>query len=279
MRFQLAAAVFLSAPILAVCGPAAAAVTLISGEVNTDPAVNFRTENAGFTFTERLTERPGHDGGLSAAKRDLFASTEAFAPNPLGEGGGDAHSLVEAHWNDDNAGGLIVVDGGWALPAQTAANQEFVGSVENSTGAPAWSYTFSVDTNSVFDIGLHLVGTGATNGMGLWTLDVFDNGVGPRLTQLAFQETNEGFDVTGHASQQLRAGHTYTLALVNEDLHAIEGIRPAVTAREQGQFNWSIAASGAPEPATWALSILGFGLAGSALRRRHARILGVEKLA
>src|SRR4051794_2989102 len=103
MRFQLAA-VLVAAPFLALSGPAAAAVTLISGEVNTDPAVNFRTENPGFSFTERLTERPGHDGGLSANKRDLFASTEAFANNPVGAGAADAHALVEAHWNDDNAG-------------------------------------------------------------------------------------------------------------------------------------------------------------------------------
>ena len=47
---------------------------------------------------------------------------------------------------------------------------------------------------------------------------------------------------------------------------------------EDGSFDWSISTSGAPEPATWALTILGFGLAGAGLRR-HARNLGVEKLA
>lgn len=261
------AAVFLAAPLLALCGPAAAAVTLISGEVNTDPAVNFRTENPGFSFTERLTERPGHDSGLSASKRDLFASTEAFANNPVGGGAADVHALVEAHWNDDNAGGVVVVDGGWALPAQTAANQEFVGSTENFTGA-AWSYTFSVDRNSVFDLGLRFNADGDTNGMGAWALTVIDNGSGPSINQLLLLRENNGFNVTGQSSQHLIAGHTYTLALVDEDIHAIEGVRPAVAAREQGEFNWSIGAAGAPEPATWALTLAGFGLAGAALRRR-----------
>jgi hypothetical protein len=274
MRFQLAASALLATPLLALCGPAAAAVTLISGEVNTDPAVNFRTENPNFTFTERLTARPGHDGGLSAAKRDLFASTEAFATNPLGAGGADAHALVEAHWNADNAGGAVIVDSGWSLPAQTAANEEFIGSTENPTGAAAWSYTFSVDRNSVFDLGLRFTADGDTNGMGSWALTVVDNGSDPRIDQLLLLRENNGFNVTGQTSHNLRAGHTYTLALVNEDIHGIEGVRPTVAAREQGQFDWSIAASGAPEPATWALSIVGFGLAGAGLRRRRG-----EKLA
>ena len=80
--------------------------------------------------------------------------------------------------------------------------------------------------------------------------------------------------MTGQTRHNLLAGHTYTFAIVDEDIHNIEGIRPAVTGREQGQFNWSISASGAPEPATWALSIVGFGLAGAGLRRRRG-----EKLA
>lgn len=39
----------------------------------------------------------------------------------------------------------------------------------------------------------------------------------------------------------------------------------------QGQINFSLA-NGVPEPATWGLMLLGFGLMGSSMRRRRARI-------
>ncbi|QDZ08977.1 PEP-CTERM sorting domain-containing protein [Sphingomonas panacisoli] len=37
-----------------------------------------------------------------------------------------------------------------------------------------------------------------------------------------------------------------------------------------GGYGYPAAVSGVPEPATWAMMIMGFGLIGAAMRRRHA---------
>lgn len=127
-------------------------------------------------------------------------------------------------------------------------------------GADAYGYTmfhhdvgygFSVDRASVLDLsyvnGVHATLHHSTDGM-IW---------------------NALFIGTGAQSFDLHAGGTYFL-----DFSGSEGLNnkqegPGSTSGlVRREFNFSITDSVVPEPAAWALMIVGFGLAGSALRRR-----------
>jgi hypothetical protein len=80
----------------------------------------------------------------------------------------------------------------------------------------------------------------------------------------------------------LAAGQSYSVSFFNPDTLVLPGYDGGATVSFQSgaplQFGTSTgfeidgaAGAAVPEPAAWALLILGFGLAGSRLRRRHAK--------
>ncbi|HEY0437641.1 MAG TPA: PEPxxWA-CTERM sorting domain-containing protein, partial [Phenylobacterium sp.] len=89
----------------------------------------------------------------------------------------------------------------------------------------------------------------------------------------------------GEFTQALDAGHRYSVSLISNDglTFVTDGHRTNdFEGASTSQFDWSItgpAAGGVPEPATWSLAILGFGLAGAALRRRPGSALRLRPAA
>jgi hypothetical protein len=112
-------------------------------------------------------------------------------------------------------------------------------------------------------------------GLGWWQVVFSDDGASPGAGDLvhAYPDYPQETGLSGSFSHALVAGHTYTVGLLNLDGFSMNGdtTNSSLTGSENGQIDWAITSGrgGAPEPSAWALAIVGFGLAGAALRRRR----------
>lgn len=76
---------------------------------------------------------------------------------------------------------------------------------------------------------------------------------------------------SGSASVSLDRGILYTLTI--ENASNIGGALPSIfNGSTLGEFSFNIAGAAVPEPATWAMMLVGFGFVGAASRRRNAAI-------
>ena len=181
---------------------------------------------------------------------------------------------LKAKWVSADAG-TVGLNWGWDnnFLSQTAR-------VETNTMSPSpnWSYTFTASDKGRFFVNYNVMGFGDTFGLQpLYgsddlSLPPLPGSVNPEYRPMG----GNVFDPTGAGtfSVALLSGKTYTMSLFNfgnvSNLDGLDNVGNA-TAR----FNWKIdyRNSVVPEPATWALMIGGFGLAGAALRRRRAAVV------
>lgn len=256
--FRTAAACALGALLFA-AAPASAA-TAVSGSVT-------QTATAGFAdgHTQTLTQTDSWSGG---AFRDL---TTHVQPSGSSNGGlASANAQIEAHWDSADSGTINFRDHTYQSSGLNPGTPDEIFRLDTTQDAPDWSYDFTTTADGTFTFGfdLHSVATDAT-GLGGFDL-VF--GFGPSSQEVIrlhdVNLTSDNFDVSGQLSRQLLAGQTYHVALISNDRLTV--VNPTVSRNSTlfADFTWSIAADGVPEPSTWALSILGFGLAGAVLRRR-----------
>lgn len=133
----------------------------------------------------------------------------------------------------------------------------FTASITGS-GAFSTTYTFSVPSPGTISIaGISILSSVLSN---IDFTSGFLNGTTP------FMVSNGFVDLAELAMQPLGAGqHSFTL---NGTLNS-NGRNG--TAAIGGNVSFALAPNAVPEPATWALFILGFGVIGSSLRRRSAR--------
>ena len=174
-----------------------------------------------------------------------------------------AQGSAVAGWAGATSGSMTFRNYGWTFDVTNPANTWSGADVFVNRGGPDWSYTFTTTTNTVFTMGYNV--TGAGNTFGLWGWPV--NGVSGTGGQVvnAFDPTASGTFVAN-----LTPG-TYTVEL---DSFANIGSGNLIdVASMNGQFNWSIAAVGVPEPASWVMMMIGFGALGAAMRRRSRLVL------
>lgn len=256
---RIAAGAFLVAGLIA---SPAAAVTALEGKMHL-----------------RATSNVGHSPALAtdtAISNDSWSnaphtlSTTARATAVLDQDNTVVTRATErATWNGANSGDIHVEDFGWDFDvANGDINQ--IDALLQHLGNPSeadWTYTFRADQDGVFnlDFNISAVGNHSVFGLGEWRFVMLGDG----LKDVQLSETFQGTSghASGSASQQLRAGATYTVALFNNT--GLGSFTPDhSSATLTADFHWDIR-SAVPEPATWALMITGFGLAGAALRRRN----------
>lgn len=256
---------------LAMASDPAFAATAISAQINANASAALVTSLAGLPG---VTDTHGHalaglpDGDLGIGLPAAFVSINN------GEGG---HNSVEAStgisgsWDSANQG-RIGVSSNWDVsvfdPTLGLVVQATTIDQTLSHTAPAWQYAFQATGNDdLFSMDFDIQLFGDAFGRGAWDLNVTQDG-----QQLGFHTLSNGA-ASGNFTQALLSGHDYVFTLTSND-----GITLFPDGRhtshfqvdEESLFNWSITGrdpAGVPEPSTWALTIVGFGLAGAALRR------------
>ncbi|MBJ7413049.1 MAG: PEP-CTERM sorting domain-containing protein [Phenylobacterium sp.] len=175
-----------------------------------------------------------------------------------------------AVWQTANQG-QFVFDASWALSlSQLSSENETAGFGFHPLHTGDWTYTFTAARNGEIVFDYDVVSTGQTLGIGGWGVSWRRQGVagtnGHMLTQNNLVD-DQFARVQGSHSVALLEGATYTFWLTNHGAIGIGGGVGARSAATSGTIGWHIAE--VPEPTTWALMILGFGLAGAALRSRR----------
>lgn len=249
----------------------ATAATFVTGQVNA---------NASAAIVGSFNDLPGVVNSHNGTATNEFDSRSATALADAVSTRGFDHARAEAHvsagWNTANAGDfatttLMTANSFDPTPDVVVQATTIDQTLERT--APAWSYTFDATGNDdLFTLDFSVTTSGNFPGLGTWFLNIKEDGtnIGPN------QPLTSGADA-GVFTQALVAGHRYQVSLVSNDglTFVSDGRRSNNFQGEQTSlFDWTITGQaggggGVPEPATWALTLLGFGLAGGALRRRR----------
>lgn len=243
------------AAVAALAASPASATTSLMREINADVSilayVGTLATPSGFMPLDSDNESafardPGLLGGDALA--DVELRTYPF---------GSASSRSAGMWTSSDAG-TIVLDWGWTLNASSG--------ITVSTSEPmAWSYSFIASGDGVFNITGDVSFTGDPVGLNSIALGGSASGM-----------FGGGFsDPSGSATYAIPilSGQTYQFTLENRGGRFSDtGLR--TTSAGHATFAWNIAygptgpgSAPVPEPGIWMTMILGFGLAGSALRR------------
>jgi len=234
--------------LLVATAASAQAATSISGVVNV-------TANAGIGASTATNSNTASFTGAPAT-----LSTSASATAVSGVDTSTASGAVTATWTSADNGAVDFTNYGWSLNPNAAAL------TANGAlwGPPDWSYTFTATSAGTFAMSYAVTHTG--NPFGLWGWNIGWSGAGGGQTLPGSAAYTP--DTSGIFTRSIAAGQTYTIDLAN-NANVSEAAGFATVSNVSGVYNWSINGASAPEPATWAVTLVGlFGL-GGALRRRR----------
>jgi hypothetical protein len=268
MHFARLPAAFAGAAIMLALGAGQAGATTspFLGEVNQAATVSLGVNSNG---------SDGDNDRWRGAPRTLNATVHAVAVSTDGTTTLTGDSHVQATWASANRGAVTFDPHQFIGSGDNDQPVDLQTSFENQGGQiPDWGYDFSVDHDGSFTLNSDIFGSGLDPaGFGGWTLAFFDDSQTPQ-TFVLNQFLEVGVHQRGQIVFDLAAGHEYLFELFNSEHFEENQVSPFRDTEERARFDWTIsgednrAAGGVPEPSTWALSILGFGLAGAAMRRR-----------
>jgi hypothetical protein len=197
----------------------------------------------------------------------------------------DTHGSAVATWNSAVSGGVTFTNYGWDFAVFNAPSES---DLTNNRGGSDWSYSFTAIDDGQITVDFAVTTTGNPFGLWGWSLNCSCGGSGGPVSNFT--------DPTGSGtySGDLFAGNSYTITLDGNPNVFWNGPSGNYSGAMSGQFDWAItgtdvtADSGAlnvaanstigpnavPEPAAWALMIIGFAGAGAQLRLRR-RLLNV----
>jgi len=239
-----------SASVAAFAAPAFAA-TAVSGALN---AVANATVS-GVTVADN-----DNDSWAGGAFTNLATDVSATATS--GALSVSTHGSARADWTSADQGSVLFRNYGWDFDAAGANGSE--SDLTQNRGGSDWSYTFTADGNGQIKMDYAVTGSGSTFGLQGWQISFTGAGAGGPVLNTSDPTTSGTF------IGQLVAGQQYTISL-NGNPNVSAGGGGAFSGSMLGEFDWQITeqSGGVPEPATWALMIGGFGLAGATLRRRR----------
>jgi len=203
------------------------------------------------------------DTDSASATAPTVVSLNASAAAGVSDGGATITSFatVTAQWVSADSGS-IDLSWGWNVNASSYSGGTITAT--NQSWPANWQYTFIAGGNGTFSGTYDVVGSGYKFGLNpLETTNDWTSG-----------SLGGGFaDPTGSGtfSVPLIAGHTYTMSIVNNG-NVGNSFGFVANGSAVASVQWHINYSAAPEPASWALMLGGFGLVGAAIRRRRATV-------
>jgi len=216
----------------------------------------------------RLKPRRSHLGAISAALAAVLLSSGAQAANLLANGDFEAgntgfssdYSFDPASYASNGAYYLFSDYNGFK-DHTTGSGQFVLGDGASDADSSVWRETVSTVANEDYTFSFyHSEFNGGPNAVLAFFVDGVQTGSSVAPTDRTWSQFSQVFNAGAGGShtleiRDLTLGYSYN-DFGLDDI-ALQG--PSV-------------ASGAPEPASWALMIGGFGLAGAALRRRRAAV-------
>ncbi len=188
----------------------------------------------------------------------VSASSSVSTPS---NGAVTAYASSAANWLSASAG-TINMSWGWDFnPLNTPS---FVA----TDTVRGWTYTFSTG-NVAERFNANWTSTVTVNSGTSFGLNAIYGGGG--LPYYVSPDAVYPTSGSGSFFVNLLPNSTYTFELYNQG--NISAISTIANASQTANFNWTISpVAGVPEPAVWALMILGFGVIGGAMRRRKASV-------
>lgn len=249
--------------LFAIVASPAAATTAVDGSITLEVLAKANANVQLDPFELQSWSTVGsHPKGLS----DL--GTIAFDPEAKSANGKidvKAHGDLSAHW-DSAESGSVTADVSRTIDLKNDARQMSL--LINAD----WEYTFVADQDGMFNLDYMFSGDGKLKGLNHWSLDFKSSLDGQHFDEFGEFPLDRFFDGSlEHEAFALEAGRTYSVELSDLDQNRPDDGND-LTGGYHAQFNWSIvpdAAAPAPEPASWLLMIMGFGLAGGMVRRRR----------
>lgn len=249
MKFAIPTAVAVAALMLG--ATAANATTIYSNDFEGGLTTGFSNgliynSPNGVNFLGRFTNGGGGDGSSGGGTTTLTLNTAGYSSLTLNL---DIYAVLSVDGDNANNGPggnspqdpdsfIITGDGGQQIFTIKNSFANYPGATQSF--GPAAENAPETGATSVNTLGYCFNGPNGCIDDAMYSLSFTFNPTGAQ-TVLTFQ---------GHANQD-----------VNDEFFGIDNVVVTGTA------------PGVPEPATWALSILGFGLAGGALRRRRTGLL------
>lgn len=192
---------------------------------------------------------------LSSGGQTAIAPTSLSGTASANVTGVLAHSAVNATFASADAGSVEVV-WGWSVDPGVFQFQVATGSVTQRN----WTYSFVSSVTGSFNVTYDIVALGYTAGLN--PLAGLDD-----LAPFSFNGVGIDPSASGNFNVPLLAGHSYTMSIGNTG-RLVDG--QSATSNAMATIYWNIT-SGAkvPEPGSWAMLILGFGVVGVAGRQRR----------
>jgi hypothetical protein len=240
--------------------PAAALVTAVSGGVQWQSSV--RLNNVDTLGNLSQSNWAALNPGVTYTAN---SQAEAVGANIQGVQRRYSYGNAGATWESASKGSF---GANWGFAAQGSGG----GYLANDALKPNWSYTFTLDAPATFHFNYQIAHE-LVSGISTFGVNGFFLG-----TSLSGQSYNAGYlldDIDPFFASSGSVGFgagTHTVFLYN-----IQRVSHGSSTREAfglQSFNWEIlpGATAVPEPASWAMLIVGFGLTGASLRRRHSAL-------
>lgn len=219
---------------------------------------------AGTQIINQLTDRwatpdPIRDVSSASSFSSSPDTTSPFA---------SSHASIAAQWDSADSG-HVTINGG-VTSSQGSRFDDSLFADESSE----FRYRFTADADGVLNFDLNAAFTGDEFDIGTWEIavvDVLHPDQLELLTADGYPLGSNTLELTG--SLRLTAGDFYEFDLVNGGSTLNFPRTGFVQGEESGVLNWSITSDAAavPEPASWALMLVGFGSAGAMLRASRRR--------
>jgi hypothetical protein len=248
---------------LLLCAGPASAATAVSGSVDAAAGTSIGYGPFVTAADQHTTTAPGLPTSLSA---------HAKAVAQYGVDSAIAEVSNSAVWQSANQGHLTF-DASWDLTlSQLSSQNETAHFGFHPLFTGDWTYTFTSAKAGEIIFDYDGVSSGQTFGIGGWAIRYRRQGqAGTKSAVLTdnilFDDPTGSVHVQNSQSIALTKGVTYIFWLDNNSNIGMGGGVGNRSAATSGTIDWRIAE--VPEPTTWALMILGFGLTGAAVRRRH----------